>query len=339
MAAGTYSDLVMNTPFYNTGMAEVLNQYTDVFNSKAGNVIQLVPQALIGQYNTEDFFQNVSGIINRRDSSSVDDATILKLTQSSLRGVKLDRGLGPVSDTVDSLNKINVSSEAYSLTVGRIAAKAMLVDYLNAGLLAAVAAMKSNTASLTDTTQLGAIYDKSSNSISSEYLADALALFGDASANISCWIMHSRIYYDLVKQNLSANLSGLSDVIIYGGVPGTFGKPVYITDSSSLITTGSPNVYHVLGLTSGAIRLIQSETTPPFSGVVPLKKNLLWVIQGEHSFNVMIKGYAYQTTGGVNPTNAVLGSSTYWSQVATDDKDTAGVVLHVIKASDATKTV
>jgi hypothetical protein len=338
MAIGTYADLVMNTEFFQLGVMEKLTQYTDLFNEQAGGAIQVIPQALSGHYNNEDFFTNISNLITRRDITSIAAATILHPAQATQVGVKVDRKY-VVGITKDALRKINMTSETYSLGLGRQVAKDLAVDYLNTGLISAVAALKGNTASLTDTTQLGAVMDYSSSSIDPAYLADALALFGDNSNNIVCWVMHSAVYWDLVKNNMAANLSGLSNVVIYGGLPGSLGKPVFVTDSSSLITAGPPDVYHVLGLTPGAIRLLESETETPFNGILPGLENMTYLIQGENAYNIMIKGYAYQTASGISPTNATLGTTAAWSQVATDDKSTAGVVLHVIKSTGGGKTV
>jgi hypothetical protein len=57
-------------------------------------------------------------------------------------------------------------------------------------------------------------------------------------------------------------------------------------------------------------------------------------LQGEYAYNLGLKGYTWDiANGGANPSAAALATGTNWDQVATDDKDTAGVILKCIAAS------
>jgi hypothetical protein len=50
--------------------------------------------------------------------------------------------------------------------------------------------------------------------------------------------------------------------------------------------------------------------------------------QSEYGYNVECKGFKWDiANGGINPSNATLGTTTNWDQVAYDDKLTAGVRL------------
>jgi hypothetical protein len=49
--------------------------------------------------------------------------------------------------------------------------------------------------------------------------------------------------------------------------------------------------------------------------------------QAEYAYNVEVKGFKWDVGVGVNPTDANLGASSSWDQVASDDKQTAGVRL------------
>lgn len=86
----------------------------------------------------------------------------------------------------------------------------------------------------------------------------------------------------------------------------------------------------VLGLTSGAVSIIESEAREFLSDIVTGKENIKYRIQAEGSFALNVKGYSWKTASGVNPTLATLGTKTNWELKATDKKSSAGVLLNVL---------
>jgi hypothetical protein len=59
-------------------------------------------------------------------------------------------------------------------------------------------------------------------------------------------------------------------------------------------------------------------------------ENIKRTIQSEWSYNLGIKGYAWdKTNGGKSPNDAALATGTNWDRYATSFKDTAGVLLKV----------
>ena len=50
-------------------------------------------------------------------------------------------------------------------------------------------------------------------------------------------------------------------------------------------------------------------------------------IQGEYAYNVGVLGFKYDTTAGINPTDATIGTSGSWDQVVSDVKNAAGVIM------------
>jgi hypothetical protein len=252
--------------------------------------------------------------------------------------VKLNRRVGPVDQTFDSFRKLNGGGaprlDVISFAIGEQVAKAMQVDMLDSGLIACQAALENQAAAYLNqgpgaSPQVTATTDA---------LIDLLALFGDAANRIVMWVMHSKPYYDLVKDQVALNLTGVSDFNIASATPVTLNRPVLVTDSAALtsaatdfspITQGAQ--YSILGLTEDAVSLMESEGTWVYSDVVTGNENIVARMQGEYGFNVGVKGFRYDpANGGVNPDAASLGTGTNWDANRDSVKDFAGVLLNVL---------
>jgi len=58
------------------------------------------------------------------------------------------------------------------------------------------------------------------------------------------------------------------------------------------------------------------------------RENLVVSMQGEHSYNVKVKGFAWDIpNAGVNPDTATISTGSNWDRTATDSKDLAAVAL------------
>ncbi len=120
-------------------------------------------------------------------------------------------------------------------------------------------------------------------------------------------------------------------MVVYGGTPGTLGRPVVVVDAPALYTaatsaSGSYATYHTLGLVANGAVVTESEQEEVVSEVVTGLENLVFRVQGEYAFNLECKGFAWDVTnGGANPTNAAIGTSSNWDKAATDKKALSGV--------------
>ena len=322
MAIGTKSDFkIYNEEFFG-GMTEVLMQNADAFNAASRNAIRLVPTRHKGEYEKESFIKEIANLVTRRDPTSVAAATDLKLEQGESVGVKINRKIGPVAQTLDAFRKISADPRVFSFLLGQQTAKAVTVDQVNVGINALAAAIGNVSALKLD--KSGA----NPATLTHGYLAAVLAKFGDAAKNIICWVMHSKPYYDLVQQAISDKITDIADVAIAQGDTPTLGRPVVITDSASLIVSGTPDKYITLGLVENSSEVSESEEREIVSETVTGLENLVMRIQGEYAFNLKLKGYAWDTqNGGVNPTDGAIGTGSNWDKYSADDKATAGVYL------------
>lgn len=314
MAIGTKSNMVIYEEEFFAGAWETIEQNVNAFNAASRNSIRLVPTNHRGDLLKKSFFKNVSGgLINRRDTTAVTSVTSAALTMDDNKSPKLARRIGPVEDTIDAFKKIAEDPALFSFILGQQTGPEMFQDHLNTAILAADAAISGN-ANLTHTA--AAALDTSD-------LVDGISKFGDRAGRIACWVMHSTPFYALMKNQIADNLTNLSDVIVFGGGPATLGKPVVLTDSTDLVIPGTTTNYVTLGLVPDGVIIHESEDRTMADETVTGLENLTIRIQGEYSITVEIKGFDY--TGGVNPTDATLGTSGNWSQTMSNRKSTAGI--------------
>lgn len=323
MAIGKASDFVIHDLEYNTSLTEVLLQNSEIFNAASHNAFQLVPERVRGEFEKKSFFTSVSGLVSRRDTTSVAAQTDTALAQAEHISVKLNRKLKPIANTMDAFKKIADSPQELSAILGEQAGAGIAIDYVNTAIRVAVAACKGN-ASITK--------NYATSTITHKKLLETQKLFGDRMKRIVCWVMDSSIYFDLVGQAMSDKITNVADVAIVEGTTPTLGLPVIMTDSPALISLNSPSsaasdTHHVLGLTEGAVVLKESEEKNAVLDVITGLENLVVRWQGEHAFNAGVKGYSYNSTA--NPTDAALASSANWTKVVSDNKDTLGVMLNV----------
>ena len=317
MPIGQQADFQIYHEQFFGGVTEVLRQNSVAFNEASNGCIQLVPRLLKGEFEQESFFQSISSMVTRRDVASVAAGTSTFLAQGEKVSVKLNRRF-QVENTLNSFRKIGESPELMSLLVGRQLGTAITLDYLNSLITGGAAAIPVDAAH--------EITGGASVTLTGQLLVQGLALFGDASQEIVCWLMHSKPWHDLLEDQITQNILDLTGrLLVTGASPGTIGRPVVRTDSSALVISGVPDRYITIGLTRGAFMALQSEESDVIAETVTGLEQLVGRIQGEHAFNVGIKGHSYSLGAGANPDAATLGNAANWSEVATDIKDTAGV--------------
>jgi hypothetical protein len=328
MATGTKSDFKIYHEEFFGGMSEVVQQNSNVFNAASSNAIRLVPRMLKGDYDKESFFKAIETLVSRRDPTSTAAADVQKLEQGELQGVKLNRKIGPAEQTMDAFKKIQVDPREFSFILGQQAGEEALRDYVNTGALSVSTAIQAMSP-----TMVVNVTGETDKSLSAQYLIRAMAKMGDRAQRIRAWVMHSKPWFDLMEGQVSDKVTNISDVVIYGGSPGTLGRPVIVTDSPYLVNyqtvTSGPagDNYIVLGLTEDAVVMNQSEEESILSDVLLGKENIVMQYQGEYAYNIRVKGFSFANS--LNPTAAALGTTGNWTYQMHDARLGPGVGLVV----------
>ena len=300
-------------------MTEVLMQNAALFNESSANAIQLVPQEVKGNFERESFFTQITSLVSRRDVTSVASVTDQKMAQGEHADVKINRKIGPVANTLDSFRKISVDPQEMSFLLGQQIGKAVALDYVNT-------TVKSLVAALGNVTSTNAYDYSATGTMNHNVLVSGLSKMGDNAKSVVCWVMHSKVYFDLLGQAITDKIINVADVAIAQGTVQTLGRPVIITDAADLLVAGTPNNYFTLGLVEGGATVKESEEKEIVSLLITGLENLVMRIQGEYAFNMQLKGMSWDTAnGGVNPLDATLATSANWLQAATDSRSLPGV--------------
>lgn len=341
MATTTTAHVKIYEEQFQGGFIETVQQNVAAFNAASGGGIMMNARQLVGRFEQEAFWQEVvAAKIQRRDPTAASSSTVEpdRLTQEEFVGVKLDRRNGPFEVNVDSFRKIgeiaaaqtpggNIpGAAAFSRVIGTQTAQAMPQEQLNTALSALVGKLAAVEALYVD--KVAADY------IHTVFLAQALSRFGDQAGNIRAWVMHSAAYWNLVSQQI-ADLSPIysaDGVSILRGSPATLNRPVLVTDSPSLVNVdgGGTGVdtYFTLGLAPGAAVLdISAPPIAVMEGPITGSDNLYLRWQAEYSYNLRLRGAAWDLTEGANPDAAAVASGANWLTRVGDVKLLPGVIV------------
>lgn len=297
---------------------ETVDQAVAKFNEASGGALIMGGSEQIGDYIEEASYSVIGSLASRRDAYATGALTDLDIAQMLDVAVKVDGTIGPVVWDLEQFRRLGKSEEEAGLIIGEQAASAMMQDYLNTFCAAMVAATTTNAA-LT--------YDGTAGVASLSSLNSGAALFGDRSQSLVAWMMHSKAYHDLVGEAIT-NSNRLFNIGNISVMEDGLGRRYVVTDSPNLITAGAPDVYHTLGLVQGA-GIVQVGNLVSVIDDITGQNNLGKRLQGEYNFTLGLKGYAWdKTNGGASPSNVALATGTNWDQIATSDKDCAGVMVN-----------
>lgn len=315
MAIGTVSNFKVYNDYIQGNFAEMFMQNTEAFNAASQGTIVLSTEEIQGDYQYESFFEQTAAV-GRRVLTDVNAITDNAVTQDDLISVKLSRTHHQAT-TRSQWAMIGADPALFGRIYAQQLDQAIRLEMLDRGLAACHAAI-SNVAALE--------YDASDGTINTADLVSGLALFGDKATDIVCWVMHSKPYFDLVNNQISANITGVSNLNVATASPVTLNRPVLITDSTSLTISATGTRYITLGLTRGAIRCIMSQSPYTATEEVTGLGNLVIRNQTEYAYNLGLRGFKWDTSnGGTNPTDGNVATASNWDQAATSNKSLPGL--------------
>ena len=298
---------------------ETLGQMVDKFNSASNGSIRLTTDGFDGDFLQESFFQAIHTAQRRVDRYAAQAAApATDLTQLKQSSVKIAGGFGPIRFEPSQLTWLNKPTAEGIEVASRNFAEALMADQLNTAILALRSAIANQAAVTNDVSATAGVTYAGMN--------NAHAKFGDRSSDIVANVMTGAVYHKFIGQNLAnaAQLFQAGNVRVID----ILGKAVVVTDAPALYVAGTPNKEYVLGLAAGAATvhdagdLISNIETK--NGLTRIETTM----QVDYTFGLGLKGYTWdEANGGKSPSNAALGTGTNWDKVASDIKNTAGVVL------------
>ena len=314
---------VFNETAYKT-YTEILAENTNLFNAAVKNTISLRSASNMGDFSEGAFFAKVSGgMVKFRDAyATTGSNTTKQMSQLKERTVKVGAGTYTMDVSPAYFKWILVDQAVAGAAMGKQLAKDMMKNMLDACFGSTHAAL----AQVADVT-----YDGTAATMTHNALLSGVRKFGDAAENILCWIVPSKVYFDMLALNLanSAQLFSFGSVNVRQDFQG---RPLIYTDNSTLVTvdgvSSGVDKYHSLGLTTEGSVIEQNDDFTENWSNLNGGINISRTYQAEWSYNVGVKGFAWDASnGGHSPNLASLTTSTNWDKIATSHKDLAGVVV------------
>lgn len=309
-------------------MTETLQQQVELFNGATGGAIVLVAKKNDGDFSDMSFWKYMEGLVRRRNAYGSGAVSAIDLEQLQDTSVKVAAGTPPVNIPPSRMKWILKAPEEQAVVYGQQLAKEMMADMLNVAIAAGRAALVNVGSTV--------LYDGTAAILSWQALNKGQAKFGDRSQRLAAWVTHSAPVFDLWDDNL-ANAERLFQFGDVSVLKDPWGRPIVMTDSDSLvdpegITDADPGPavpsYFTLGLVSGGIMVSDNGDFEQNIETSNGKDNIERTIQSEWSYNVSVKGFAWdKTNGGKSPTTAALSTGTNWDKIATSTKDLAGVII------------
>ena len=315
------SDLAVFSEYTYSAMTEVLTQQLGLFNEASNGGIVLQASPFAGDFSDTAMWKLIDGLVRRRNAYGSGAVTAKTLQHIVDTMVKIAAGTPPINIPPGQFEWIQRNPEEGGAVIGQQLATATMADMLNTAIMAYVAAL---------TGEADVTYDGTAADTSFSTLLAGAALFGDNSASLRAWVLHSKSMFDIFGVAL-ANTEGLFS---FGNVnvrQDGFGRAFIVTDSPSLINvTPDPDSHYILGLTGAGIMLATNEDFFDNIETSNGNENIARTYQAEWSYNLGIKGYSWdKTSGGKSPNDAALATAANWDRYATSHKDTAGVLLSV----------
>jgi len=314
MAVSLTSDFKIYNAEFNSGAYEALAENTQIFNGASRGAIIMTAEEHRGVYKKEAAFKIIADLVSRQDLTSTSALTPKKLEQVEEASVKLHRKIHPVDMTFNAFEEAGLETPDGSYRLGRMVSDAMAKDMANIGIISLVAAVGAQTDLIQDIT---AETVKTANLLS---LIDTRGKWGDNMNKIGCWLSHSKPHINLIKDGLeNYQMDSVAGVLFSQGIANTLaGAPFVVSDNSNLYNLGSPRTYNLLGLAGGACLVQQSQITRIVIQIVTINEQLIIRLQGEYAATVGIDGVTWDvTSGGANPTDATLGTTTNWDSIRT----------------------
>lgn len=301
----TNSNMVIHNALAQTAYFERLQDNLAVFNAGSGGAIILRSEMIEGDFSKDAFYTIPDGM-GHRDVEDTGDVTAKAIGSGEMVGVKTPWLYGPYKTTEEAFKRRARSPEEFSELLGNHMADAMIDYAIQAAFASIDAAIESNAATMSVAASFATDHKKT--------ITKGLRTFGDRFGRISLLAMDSGSYFDMVDDAIGEKVYEEAGTVIYGGMPGTLGKPVLVTDKAP--------ASKIFALQPGAAEIVESQAPGVRGYDINGKGNLMLGYQGEGAFNVDLMGYSYD--GAANPNLATLGAAANWTKHAASDKMTAG---------------
>lgn len=312
MGTTVNKDMVIYNQTAQTAFLERRQDNIEAFNESSNGAFVLENEMIPGDFSQESFYE-IGGEIKHRDVNSTAKVTPDKIGMGEQVGVKVPYKYGPYASTDEAFKRRARTPEEFAYIIGQDLADATSVGHLTYAIAALTGAITSNSAMNVE----GNIALDGRKT-----LTKAMRKFGDKFNRVALWVMNSDTYFDIIDDALTNQIYSEGEIIVYGGIPGTMGKPVLVTD---LVDSDLS-----FGLQRGAVRITESQMPGFRLWDINDEENMATGARAEGTFNLDLLGYSYKQAVGANPDFEKLKAAASWAKNAKSDKLTAGVLIDLM---------
>ncbi len=313
MATTLNSNMVIYDQLMQTAYLERIQDVIEGFNANSAGAMVLRTEAIEGNL-SRDAFYTLDATVGHRNVNSAAAVSGERFGADEMITVKTPWKFGPVESTEESFKRRNRTPEEHFTLTGQQLADHALRYQLRAafaGLSAAIGANSDMVAEANWTTD------------GKRVLTKGLRKMGDQFNRVAIWVMDSTQYFELVDTAIADKIFEEAGLVVYGGQPGTMGKPVLVTDEAPEDT--------IFGLQAGAVEIVESQAPGILNERIGGLENIVIRSQAEGTFNVGLMGYSWgvenSTPAPVNPNLTQLGTGANWVKYAKSNKATAGFLI------------
>ena len=308
------TDVIIYNDLVQTAYLERIQDNIDVFGGSSNGAISIRNELIEGDFRKQAFYQ-FDGSVSHRDVNSDSPVDAYKIGAEEMVSVKCPWKFGPFKTTKEAFKRRMRSPEEFSLVVGMKMADATMSYWIEAALASLDAAIDGDMR-----------VDGSVKASGKKIFTKGLRKMGDKFERIALLAMHSTTFFDVVDEAIDNKIFNEADIVIYGGQPGTMGKPILVTDKCA--------TDKIFGLQPGAVSIVESQAPETVQYDILSEENISIGYRAEGAFNMELLGYSWEPIGGGNNPNLTnLGTADNWEKYASSDKATAGFVIDLTASS------
>lgn len=314
-AKGTVnSDVIIYNDLVQTAYLERIQDNIDVFGGSSNGAISIRNELIEGDFRKQAFYK-FEGSVSHRNVNSDSTVDASKIGAEEMVSVKCPWKFGPFKTTKEAFKRRMRSPEEFSLVVGMKMADEIMSYWIQAALASLDAAISGDM-------RVGGSVKTSGKKI----FTKGLRTMGDKFERIALLAMHSATFFDVVDEAINDKIFNEADIVIYGGQPGSMGKPILVTDKCA--------TDKIFGLQPGAVSVVESQAPETIQYPINNEENISIGYRAEGAFNMELLGYSWEpTAGGNNPNLTNLENADNWEKYASSDKATAGFVIDLTASS------
>ena len=324
------TDLTVLNQWVRDYATERISYNIDLFNAATQGAIVLGTEEHPGDYFDNLSFAYLGGIVRQRDPRATGTIATKALTNITETLVKVGAGTYALDLTPSQWRWIEQDPAKIVQLLGDMVSTQMMEQMVN-NAITAVAGAISNVGAAVTLSNGGTFANPLPLSFIN--LANGAQLFGDRASQIRVWVTNSLPANSLLINALT-NAERLFTFNTVNVIRDAVGRVIVVSDTPALqlqaYNAGAqqPAIYGTLGLTEGAVSIMQQNDMDSNVDTRNGNNNILRTWQAEWSYMIGVKGYAWdKVNGGAAPSAAALATGSNWDKYVTNIKDTAGVLV------------